>query len=1173
MKQVKTIFHKWEFHTILCKVVGTLMTCTLLLSQAEAQTLTEHPKQQTMSIKNALVKVKNKFGYSIWFSTKDINLNEKVTVDLSGNSIDAVLKRVLANQPLRYEIKDKIIRIYPLPTAELQGKNNATKQITGKILDANDGTPLIGSTIRVVGKKNATITDINGAFTIDCSPSDQLEISYIGYTPLITKRISMFSGNSYIIRLEPSNNLLDEVVVTGYQTVKKFNMTGSVNTLTPEKISLQSSNTMSGLLEGSIPGLSVYKGNYRIRGGASLNAGNSPLIIVDDFEVESVPENLDEIESITILKDAAATAIWGSRASNGVIVINTKKGRINDFRISYAGNLTIGSKPDPEALHKLNSRQLVDYDKEVFMKGYYFPGFFDYETTGYSLSQEIIKDYLVEDLSTLTPEQLSEMNARFDKLAQQDNREQIRQYLLRNSMRQNHLLSISGGSERVNYYISGSFTGSNSAYIGDQYNSVNINSRTSYKILPRLTLRSDINATFDKSNNGYNLSGEVYSLYPFQMLVDESGNRVQDFSGFNHTFADQMVKDYGYYSESKNLLDEVDLSNNHSYSTNYKVRIGTDFRIIEGLNISADYQYQKILSETKNIRSEHSFAVRDLINSMAIPDDNKKLTYHLPQGDILDHSQSNIDAWILKVGTTLNRTFGTDNQHYINGAAGFEMRSRHSNGEGYRKFGYNDQLLSWKPYDAVAASKYFTWWNGNYKIYPAGSDDWFSDNLNREISYYASGIYTYDKRYTVSASMRIDRSNLFGVSSKYRNNPIWSVGANWNIKNEKFFHFDPISTLMLRASWGLTGNFDRSGSTTPVMVASKRYLSAIQDYVVRLQTPPNPYLRWERTRSINLSTDIGFFNRVNATVTYYDNKSYDLLGNQILDPTVGYSQARINAAGLTNKGIEIQLDATLVKHKDFTWNINWVYAYNTNKITDNKIPDTTPWKNRVTGTTIFLEDYPRESLWSYRWGGLDEKGEPRVYTNTGELLYDVSKLTADDLEFSGTYTPKHTGSLSTGMRYKQLSANVQFTYNFGHVFRIGYPSMNPYETSPMLSDKVATRWMKSGDEAYTDIPGIPNGMDFFNLPEHRGKAVQYSSNSVRSGNMIRLREILLNYELPVSFLRKTPLRRLSLTMQLNNVWLWTQNKEHVDPEAVNPITGRLSLPRQRTMTFGLKADF
>lgn len=1161
--------------------ISSMLFAAALTAATPAQALAasaENPpaavtQTRSMTVKEALEQLKTIRDYSIWFNVSDVDLDRRVTVNFHNRTVRELLDTILKGQPLSYEISGKMIKIHR------RGQQNrlqqgATKRIvSGNVIGADDGQPLIGAQVRVLGSRTGTVTDVNGHYHIEASEGDVLVFSYVGYE---TREKRPGASTSMNISMQPGTNSLDDVVVTGYQTIKKFNLTGAVNTIDNKKIDLRSSNSLAAILEGAVPGLTVYNNTFRIRGGASLNAGNDPLFIVDDFEVEQLPENMDQVESITVLKDAAATAIWGSRAANGVVVITTKKGRAGDFRISYSGNMKVSSRTDFGDLHRASSADIVAYDRDAFYGGYYFPGYFDYSKNGYSLSQEILNRYIPDsgNMNDLTETQKTEMNSKLDALAKQNNRKQIEDNLLRSAFEQHHLVSVSGGSEKADYYLSGSYIGSHSAYIGDKDEQMSINSRTSYRVLPFLTLRSDINATLTKTNNGYSsLASEIYGMYPFQMLLGPDGSRIMDYSQFNHAYSETMVKDYGYADEGRNLLDEVDLANDNTTGTNYKVRVGADFKIIDGLSLSADYQYEKTQFSTKNRTSKNSYYGRDLINSMAVPNGNGGLDYNIPNGDILDHKQADTDAWIMKLGATLNRAFGPDRKHYVNAVTGFEMRSKHYYTDSYRKLGYDDQTLQWQPIDAKALEDGVQWWNGETNRYYSTSYDDFGDVLNKEVSYFLSALYTFDNRYTVSASLRIDQSNLFGVDDKYKRNPIYAFGANWNVRNEAFFHSTAITELLLRASYGLTGNFDRSGSTTPVMVGRKQYIPAVGDYVVRLSTPPNPKLRWERTRSFNISADLGLWNRLNATLTYYHNRNYDLLGNTLLDPTTGYESATINAADMTNHGVELQIGADIINTRDFGWNLNWVFSYNKNKITKNKIKDASPYLNRVSGSTKFVEGYAREAVWSYRWAGLDKNGEPMLYDKDGNKTYDPATLDADDLVYSGTYQPKYSGSLSTAFRYRELTVNFLFTYNFGHVFRAEYPEMNAYATSPDLSDKIALRWQKPGDEKLTDVAALPTAENAWAKTNYRGYAIKYASNTIRKGDMIRLREILFNYELPRRWLASTPLTRCSLTLQMNNLWLWTSNREGYDPEALSPLTGKLSLPQPFSFTAGVKIDF
>ncbi len=1134
---------------------------------AVAQTNSVSLKLKNVTVKEALEKLKNQTGYSLWFNAQEVALNKKVTVNVQKQSIQNALNEILKGQDLSYEVRGKSIQIRKNP---IQNKKNSAHQIVGQVLDQNDKSPLIGCSVRVKGKNVGTITDLNGRYVLDVNPTDVLVFSFIGYEP---REEVVGNKTVYNLYLEDQSIALQDVVVTGYQTLKKFNTTGAVSTLNEKAIELRSSVGLNGLLEGTVPGLTVYNGDYRIRGGASLNSGVEPLFIVDDFEVDenNLPKNMDVVENITVLKDAAATAIWGSRAANGVVVITTKQGKDKDFRVSYSNNFKISAKPDYSDLNRVNSSELISYQTEAYDKGWIFSDMYEGTSGGYSQSYDAILEF---DRGNITHE---EMNSRLAILAQQSNAKQIKDKLLRKAFTQQHFLSISGGSEKVNYFLSGAFNGGNSAYIGDKDQLANINSRTSYKLLPYITLRADITATFTHNNNGYgNISSDIYNLDPFQMLEDENGY-VYDYSSFNKAKGAELEKQ-GFYSYRKNILEEVDLADSETNKTAYKVRFGGDFDIIKGLAVSVDYQYDKINSNTRTIYSKDGYYTREQLNYMTtINLNDNSITRHLPEGNILNNSQSNTDSWVFRAVARLNKTFGSEDKHYVNAVVGFEGRKRVVSSESYRRFGYDDDLLIWKPIDQESLSTTgIRWWDNVIHSYNATTYDRYGETDIRERSYFGSAVYTYDNRYTLSSSVRIDESNLFGVSKKYRRNPIWSVGANWNVSNEEFFSSSLITNLILRASVGLTGNFDRTGSTTPVMVGKRTYIPAVGGYVTRISTPPNPYLRWERNRSVNVSADISLWNRLNASLTYYNNYCYDLLGQTNLDPTTGYSKANINAADMRNYGFELTVNGDIIRTRDFTWNAGFVLSYNKNKILNNKIAEGAAYYDRVSGTTKFVENYPREALWAYNWGGLDSKGNPLALTANGDKTRIVRDLTADDLLCVGTTQPKYNGSIRTGFRYKSLQLDFLFTYNYGHVFRTEYPTMNPWDDKTM-NKLVANRWMKKGDELFTDIPSLPDqptmDEDDWAAYEYRAYLARYSSNSIRKAGMFRFREILLNYDLPKSLLKKTPLKRLSITAQLNNIALWTQNKEGYDPESIDPINGTFSLTSPLSFTAGIKVDF
>jgi hypothetical protein len=392
------------------------------------------------------------------------------------------------------------------------------------------------------------------------------------------------------------------------------------------------------------------------------------------------------------------------------------------------------------------------------------------------------------------------------------------------------------------------------------------------------------------------------------------------------------------------------------------------------------------------------------------------------------------------------------------------------------------------------------------------------------------------------------------------------VGGAWNINKEKFFQSEVINTFKLRISYGLAGNVNNT--STPFLVASKTYQAGTNDYRAR-QVSYNPKLRWERTRTLNLGTDLAFLkNRFQVSLDYYRKEGSDLLGTVVLDPTVGFASAAINAASMTNQGVELALQATVIDGADFKWNSQLNFGYNTNKVTSNRVADGSPVINRVTGTVQYVEGYARETLWSYNSAGLDNRGNPLVYDEKGNK---VKVPVFGSLVSSGSYRPRYTGGFSNTFRYKGVFANVFLVYNFGHVFRREMPTMNPYNFANALNDQVSKRWMKPGDEATTIIAAMPTTSqdDYY---DGRERAIQYGSNSVLPGGFVRLREVQLGYSLPTGVLHHTPFKNISVIAQMNNLAFWAQNKYRIDPEAVDPISGLYYLPAPRTQTITLKVD-
>jgi len=1149
---------------------GIIIAGTALLLQspvwaqyAPNKPITLHVEEQPLAA--VLKQIEKQAGIRFVYDGNTREKMHKVTLHITAQPLEKTLQQILKEHQLAYTVAGNqvILKAGDDPQVIQQWLVNGRVAI----LEGGKNTYLPGITVREKKSGRVTLTDVDGRYSILLSEGGNSAIvfTYVGYKP---QEVKVNGRHEINLSLEESAEALKEVVVTGYQTLKRVNTTGSFATITAAELEQRNSISLNRILEGTVAGLSLYKNDVQIRGGSSLFAGTRPLFVVDGFEVANLPENLNDIENITVLKDAAAAAIWGARAANGVVVVTTKRGKEGKLRVDYAANLYLTSKPDYNQLHRADATALIDYEKEGYDKEYIKQYMFDGGKYGYSQSYDAFLEY---DRGNIT---LEERDARLNALSKLSNKKQVNDYLLRTGVRQNHYLSLSGGSDKFQFFVSGSYDKSGSQYVSDKSENMALNSRTTYQVIPRLKLRTDISAIYNNQQPGYDVAGAIYNMWPYQQLLDSKGDYVYDYSSFNKIENDRLVKE-GYYDNGVNILEESRLTNNRVSNFGLRTRFGLDLNILKGLDLTADFQYEKNSQTGKNFTDPQSADARQLINQFTTQEfdpitNTLKNIYNLPRGTIFDQSQAYNNNFAVRGQLNYSRYFN-ERVHYVNIIGGAEVKKFVAESNTQRKMGYNDDLLSWQYLNAEKLAKGIEWWDGTRYTYDVTGYDRFGFSDNREASFYSSAVYTYKERYTASGSFRIDQSNLFGTDPKYKRTPLWSTGLSWNISNESFFQSGVVSNLVLRGTYGLTGNFDRE--TSPFLIASRFYNNVVQDYISSISTPPNPKLRWERTRTANIGLDVALLKgRISASVEGYFKRSYDLLGQIVMDGTNGFSSGRINAADLRNNGIETSINAYIIQTRHFSWQTTLNLAYNDNKITKNNVTDSDPVIGRVLpssgiGSQRFVEGYAREGLWSYIWAGLDEKGGPLTYDEKGEK---INTPVFASLVYSGNVRPMYTGGWSNTFSYKGLQASFFLVFNAGHVFRREYPSMNPWDTNPQTNELIADRWRKPGDETRTDVAGIPFMEDF---TDSRERMVKYSSNSVLNGGFVRLREIQLSYGLPASILKQTPLRALSITAQANNIHIWTKNKYHLDPEAIDPVAGTYNLTEPTVFTFGLRASF
>ena len=1122
---------------------------------------------QKETIENVFKKMNTEYSVRFFYSGSSIDKRTTVSMPLKSRSLVEVLQYLESNYNMTFKQEGNMISVYAKSKEPI-----SSKKIAGRIgLRENESVLFLsGVTIHELGTNNTTLTDNEGYFNLSLKAENAVvEISYTGYET-IKREVS--THENLELTITPFSKIIEEVVVsTGYQTFAKKNTTGAFATISAHEIARRSSQSIEQILEGSVPGLTVattYSGfskdkrpngvDFQVRGGSAIATDrNTPLIVVDGFPVNQLPDNLNDVDKIDVLKDASASAVWGARAANGVIVITTKRGKQGKTNINYATNMYFTQKPDYSKLFRANAADVLDYDKEAYDLGFISNDFFS-PASGYSPSIGLLLQF---EKGLITEQQY---NQKRDSLSGISNKSQIEDLLLSTGFRQNHYLSFSGGADKYRYLISGSYDKTASNYVSNSSETIQLSSRSDIELTKFLRFSLDMNMTSGKVNVPPYANNSIQNLPPYQLILDNQGKYLYDYTGFNVS-ENSTLKTLGYLENGYNILEDAKLANNINKNFGLRSKVGFQIKIIDGLTFNTDYLYDKMKLSGKNIINQNSYQARSYLNRYATLGTGNKIVYNLPLGDILYSNENTNNNWAFR--SQLNFTKMFQSVHYVNIALGTEVKKRVSEGYNNQKFGYNDELLSWQLFDEkLLANGGLTWWDGtSVPRLDATSLDRFNFNDIRERSVYGTGAYTYDNRYTATGSYRIDESNLFGADPKYRRTPLWSAGLSWNIANEKFFHLPAIDFLKLRLTTGLTGNYDPT--TTPLLVATKTFQTTLNDFRARVNYF-NPKLRWERTQTYNAGIDFGVFKeRLQISADYYNKYGYDLLGTTILDPTVGFTSFRVNAAKMVNSGIELAIRSTIIDGKDFHWNTILNFGHNKNKITENKIQDGAPEINRVTGTTAYVEGYSRETLWSYRWAGIDSDGNPLVYGDNDEK---IKNPVFSSLVNSGVYRAPYSGGFTNIFYYKNFFASAFVVYNFGHVLRRSMPDMNPLNFSSNYNYQIKDRWRKPGDEAHTNIPAMVQSWDDFY--DGRDRAFLYSTESVISGDNIRLREVQLGYNFPASFIKKGIVKGGSFIVQMNNVALWKKNKFGIDPEAIEPFMGTYNLPTPSITTLTFKIN-
>lgn len=1161
-------------------LIAILITISLLQAAASTfgQRVTLH--ESNASLQQVLLSIKKQTKFTFLYNSDLIKAAKKVNLNLENVKLEQALEACFQDQDLSFKIIENTVVIKKKDFSVLDQMKNYISfiELRGKVLDEKGG-PLPGATVQVKHTKKTAITNADGAFELHAVDDKAiLVVSYIGYK---SKEVPANQGSPMTITLEINPALLSEisVVSTGYQDIPKERAAGSFSVINADKdLSGKLQGNIMDRIEGMSAGLTSYKvGGVRktqIRGISTISGETAPLYVLDGAPFEGDPQSINpaDVESVTILKDATAASIYGARSANGVIVINTKRGKKGPLKISYNGTVKFTPLPDRSYANKMSSAELVDFQREMF----------NYRSGSYSAidprkaMNDVYKLFYEQREGHMTE---AELQTALDVYRNNDRYDQVvNEFIRKTAIDQQHNLSLSGGSDFYTYNFSGNYMGSNPYDRVQSNNRIGFNFNNTLNLTKWLKLNIGVLGSKQKEDydNGISGTGMLNAgKASYFMLRDAQGNPV---NWLNSKSQFEINRLNGLRLQDENFAPVNEMNTKHlNNENNYlNINIGTNIKIIDGLSLNLLYQKERTDEYFKQYYNRNAYNVKTQINDATLIKPDGTITNLIPVGGQLSEIRGDKNSHTLRAQVNFSKLFGKHRLEMIGGA---EQRKILSTGTNIYKYGYDDFNLSYKLInEAALAVATLGTESINDRFQLTRLEKGFSSAENRFVSFYGNGSYTYDNKITASASIRMDQSNLFGTDPKYQYKPLWSAGLMYVISENQN---DWLDRLTVRGTYGINGNISKLNG--PYMITKdagpNSNTNESQAYV---QSPPNSGLRWEKTNVTNLAFDFSLLkNRFSGSVEFYNKSTSDLLGFQTTDPTIGWSSVMLNYGSMRNRGTDISLTSTNLTTNDFKWSTTLNFNYNKNVLTklENEGKSVYSYLDRGQNRV----GVPMNSIYSIRYKGLDEKGKPIALTKDGKEVKSTDQLTVSDLIHEGTATPPYAVSLANSMSYKNFDLFFMFIYYGGHVMRDVYsPFLSKYAELNYTSNmdrNALNYWKKPGDES---IPGIAPG--FTSAASSVITNIWEAGNQgIQKADYIKLRDITLSYNLANEFLKRNHVQRLRLSLQVQNAWRWSANKQNLDPEvwlgttnssATNPLsppTRGMLLPP--TYTFGLSANF
>ena len=1212
-----------NYTKILCRHFGylpkfllimKLVTVILLVSflQVSAATYGQFVtiKEKKATLEKVIKEIKRQAGYDVLVSTDKMKSNTVVNAGFNSISVEQVMDKILSGKDLTYSIEDKTILIKPREKSIFEKIVDyfATIKVTGVVKDKKDGLPMPGVSVTIKGTTTTVITNDKGEYQITAAEDAVLVFRFIGYK---TMEIGINGRTKIDLSIEEDASELKEVniVSTGFQNINKKLFTGSATSIKGSDVKQDGIIDVSRMLEGKVAGVSVQNvsGTFgtapkiRVRGATSISGENKPLWVVDGIVLEDIVNisndqlssgdaltllgssvagiNADDIESFNILKDASATALYGARAMNGVVVITTKKGRAGNNNISYSGNYSTFLKPSYDQYNIMNSADQMSVYAEVLRKGGLDANIVNGKNGGV-----FVKLYEQMNLYNSTTGQFGVENTPEGRTAflQKYARANTDWFdlLFRNSFVQEHSLSFTSGSDKSQHYFSLGYYDDNGWSIADKVKRYTMNIRGNYNISPKVTAgilatgsyrQQRAPGTLGRTNNVVEGKYERdFDINPFSYALNTTRTmRMYDDNG-NLEYYKLNYAPFNIKNESENNyidLDMLDLK--VQGELNYKFLKGFEFKSLGSMRYVKTTREHKI-TEYANMALAYRYAPNSTIREGNIffyrdpdkPQEVEKISV-LPQGGFYNRNDDNLLNFNVRNQIQYDKTIG---DHTFGGFVGQELKftnrqNSFNNGYGYQ---YDKGGVPFTDYRIIKMLL-----EANYNYF--GMDRYY----DRFAAFFANASYAYKSKYVINGTFRYDGSNRMGESRTARWLPTWTVSGAWNASEEDFIkNIEQISYLKLRAGYGLTASMGNARNSSILLTNSttlRPRLSEVESRIV-LDGLENSQLTWEKQYEFNAGLDLGLLkDKLSINVDFYNRNGFDLIGPFRTSGIGGEFTKYANYADMQSRGIEFTVSGRVGNPNGLQYTPTFTFGYNKSKIINLK--NTARIYDLVRPEGGALEGGPVRGLYSINFQGLNYLGVPSFVDENGNVSNSVYVQSQNPayLTYEGSVEPLITGGLTNTIKYKNFVLTAFVSYQTGNKIRLNNAYSANYDDTDAMPREFLDRWTLPLDEKVVNSPSIGDYLLRKSLSgSYPYTAFNYSSERVADGSFVRLKQVSLSYNLPQMLMKKIGLNSASIKLQGNNIWLIYADKKlkGQDPEFF--ASGGVAIPVPRQYTLSLK---